>query len=183
MIHFLLHLITASLTHVFNLSLYHGTLPIDFKIARTTPVFKNKGSITDVSNYRPISVISHISKLLESIVKQQLLTHLIEQHLLSKNQFAYIKGRSTETTLHKIIDNWLNNIDNGKITGACFLDLSKCFDTVSHSILLEKLPNYGIIDIELNWFRSYLTDRQQLVKCNAKLSKLMNLYTGIPQKF
>ena len=175
------HLIAPSLTHVFNLSLHHGTLPIDFKIARTTPVFKNKGSITDVSNYRPISVISHISKLLESIVKQQLLTHLIEQQLLSKNQFAYIKGRSTETALHKIIDNWLNNIDNGKITGTCFLDLSKCFDTVSHSILLEKLPNYGIIDIELNWFKSYLTDRQQLVKCNGKLSKLMNLSTGIPQ--
>ena len=95
------HLIAPSLTHVFNLSLHHGTLPIDFKIARTTPVFKNKGSITDVSNYRPISVISHISKLLESIVKQQLLTHLIEQHLLSKNQIAYIKGRSTETALHK----------------------------------------------------------------------------------
>ena len=114
-------------------------------------------------------------------MKEQLLTHLTEQHLLSKNQFAYIKGRSTETALHKIIDNWLNNIGNGKITGACFLDLSKCFDTVSHSILLEKLPNYGIIDSELNWFKSYLTDRQQLVKCNGKLSKLMNLSTGIPQ--
>ena len=89
---------------------------------------------------------------------------------------------STETALHKIIDNWLNNIDNGKITRACFLDLSKCFDTVSHSILLEKLPNYGIIDIELNLFKSYLTDRQQLVKCNGKVSKLMNLSTGIPQE-
>ena len=73
-------------------------------------------------------------------------------------------------------------MDNGKITGACFLDLSKCFDTVSHCILLEKLPNYRIIDIELNWFKSYLTDRQQLVKCNGKLSKLMNLSTGIPKE-
>ena len=103
-----MHISLHPLTHVLKMPLHHGTLPIDFKIARTTPVFKNKGSITHVSNYRAISVIFHISNLLESIVKEQLLTHLIEQHLLSKNQ----------TALHKIIDNWHNNIGNGKITGA-----------------------------------------------------------------
>ena len=105
------HLIAPSLSHVFNLSLYQGVLPDDFKIARITPVFKNKGNLSDVSNYRLISVVSHMSKILESLVNKQLLSHLINGKHLSSNQFAYIKGKSTQLALHKIIDNWLENID------------------------------------------------------------------------
>ena len=175
------HLIAPSLSHVFNLSLYQGVLPDDFKFARITPVFKNKGNLSDVSNYRPISVISHISKILESLVKKQLLSHLINGKHLSSNQFAYIKGRSTQLALHKIIDNWLENIDKGLITGACYLDLSKCFDTVSHPTLLKKLCTFGIFDTELNWFKSYLNNRHQVVKLNGTTSKPLRLPIGVPQ--
>ena len=173
-------LIAPSLTHIYNLSLYQGIVPKDFKKARVTPIYK-KGDPHVPSNYRPISVTSHLGKILEQAVKHQLVTHLINGKLLSPNQFAYIKVKSTQTALHNIIDSWLSNIEKGDITGACFLDLTKCFDSVSHDILLNKLENYGINNTELQWFRSYLTNRTQIVKCHGSLSKPNLLSTGIPQ--
>ena len=101
----------------------------DLKKARITPVFKNKGDRNIAANYRPISDISHFGKVLEDIVKQQLADYLLKHRLLSANQFAYIKGKSilkaTQTALHTITESLLCNIDNGEITAACFLDLSK----------------------------------------------------------
>ena len=97
--------IAPSLTHVYNLSLYNGVVPNDFKKARITPVFKNEGDRNIAANYRPISVISHFGKVLEDIVKKQLVDFLLKHRLLSSNQFAYIKGL-------------LRNIDNGEITAA-----------------------------------------------------------------
>ena len=101
------HDIAPSLTHILNLSLKSGEVPDDFKSAIVTPVFKNKGSIKDVSSYRPISVISHISKILESGVKEQIFSHLINHKLLSSAQFAYVKGKSTQLALHTIIERYL----------------------------------------------------------------------------
>ena len=122
-----------------------------------------------------------MGKILEQAVKHQLVTHLINGKLLSPNQFAYIKGKSTQTAPHNIIDSWLSNIKKDDITGACFLDLTQCFDSVSHDILLNKLENYGINNTELQWFCSYLTNRTQIVKCHLSLSKPNLLSTGIPQ--
>ena len=175
------HLISPSLTHVFNLSLHAGILPDDFKFARVTPVFKNKGDPFDPSNYRPISVISHVSKILEKSVKTQLMSYLLRNNLLTSNQYAYIKGKSTQLALHTVIEKWLKNIDNGEITAACFLDLSKCFDTVKHSVLLRKLINFGINGTEYKWFESYLSQRTQIVRCNNILSKPNTLPIGVPQ--
>ena len=175
------NLIAPSLTHIYNLSLYQGEIPNDLKIACVTPVFKNKGNRSDISNYRPISVISHIGKILEDVVKTQIVDFLSKHNLLSPNQSAYIKGKSTQTALHTVTDKWLQNIDNGLITGACFLDLSKCFDTVSHTILLQKLETFGVIKNELHWFKSYLSNRTQIVKCNGKFSKPCLLPIGVPQ--
>ena len=106
------HLIAPSLTHIFNLSLYSGILPSDFKLARITPVFKNKGKPSVLSNYRPISVISSISKILEKTVKTQLINYLKRNNLIESNQFAYIKGKSTQLALHTMTERWLENIDN-----------------------------------------------------------------------
>ena len=144
-------------------------------------MFKNKGSIKDVSSYRPISVISHISKILESGVKEQIFSHLINHKLLSSAQFAYVKGKSTQLALHTIIERYLKNIDNGEITASCFLDLSKCFDTVPHSLLLNKLSSFGISGTEHDWFKSYLTNRTQIVKYNGTLSTPKALTIGVPQ--
>ena len=175
------HLIAPSLTHIFNLSLYSGILPSDFKIARVTPVYKKSGDPADVSNYRPISVISNISKILEKLVKVQLMHHLTKFKLLSSTQFAYIKGKSTQLAIHTVTERFLQNIENGSLTTACFLDLSKCFDTISHPVLLEKLQNFGIIGTENFWFQSYLSQRTQIVKYNGILSQPNFLPIGVPQ--
>ena len=158
------HLITPSLNHIFNLSLYSGILPSDLKIARVTPVYKKSGDPADVSNYRPISVISNISKILEKLVKVQLMHHLTKFKLLSCSQFAYIKGKSTQLAIHTVTERFLQNIENGNLTTACFLDLSICFDTILHPVILEKLKNFGIIGTENFWFQSYLSQRTQIVK-------------------
>ena len=168
--------IAAHLTHVFNLSLHAGLLPDDFKFARVTSVFKKKGDPCDPSNYRPISVISHVSKILEKSVKTQLMSYLLRNNLLTSSQYAYIKGKSTQLALHTVIEKWLKNIDNGEITAACFLDLSKCFDRN-----LRKLINFGINGTEYKWFESYLSQRTQIVRCNNILSKPNTLPIGVPQ--
>ena len=156
-------------------------MPNDFKKARVTPVFKNKGDRNIAANYRPISVISHFGKVLENIVKKQLVDFLLKHRLLSSNQFAYIKGKSTQTALHTITESLLRNIDNGEITAACFLDLSKCFDTVSHHILLHKLKHMGIKNTELKWFASYLNNQTQIVRANGLVSRSCCLTIGVPQ--
>ena len=94
------------------------------------------------------------------------MSYLLRNNLLTSNQYAYIKGKSTQLALHTVTEKWLKNIDNGEITTACFLDLSKCFDTVKHSLLLRKLINFGINGTEYKWFESYLSQRTQIVRCN-----------------
>ena len=110
------HLIAPSLTHIFNLPLYSGILPSNFKIARVTPVYKKSGDPADVSNYRPISVISNISKILEKLVKVQLMHHLTKFKLLSSTQFANIKSKSTQLAIHTVTERFLQNIENGYLT-------------------------------------------------------------------
>ena len=118
-----------------------------------TPIYKGKGLKSELGNYRPISVISHISKILEKIVKDQIMDFLTDQNLVTEYQMAYIRGRSTQSAINFLTNHWLNNIDNGLYTTACLIDLSKCFDCVNSDILLQKLTKYGINGIPLNWFR------------------------------
>ena len=146
-----------------------------------TPIYKGKGLKSELGNYRPISVISHISKILEKIVKDQIMDFLTEQNLVTEYQMAYIRGRSTQSAINFLTNHWLNNIDNGLYTTACLIDLSKCFDCVNSDILLQKLTKYGINGIPLNWFRSYLSNRKQVVYFNNKISSVVNLNIGVPQ--
>jgi hypothetical protein len=96
-----------------NLSLCHGEVPDDFKIARICPIYKGKGDKEDTNNYRPISVVSTIAKILEKAVKCQLVAHLVSNKLLTSSQSAYIKHHSTQTALHYLIDECISDIDNG----------------------------------------------------------------------
>ena len=169
-----------SIGHICNLSLNQGTVPEDFKLACVTPIYKGKGLKSELGNYRPIYVISHISKILEKIVKDQIMDFLTDQNLVTEYQMAYIRGRSTQSAINFLTNHWLN-IDNGLYTTACLIDLSKWFDCVNSDILLQKLTKYAINGIPLNWFRSYLSNRKQVVYFNNKISSVVNLNIGVPQ--
>ena len=173
--------ITKSLTHIFNLSLCLGVIPEDFKTARVTPVYKGKGDKSDPNNYRPISVVPTLAKILEKQVKIQLINYLSSNRLLSPSQSAYLPKHSTETALHNFMNYCLSNVDKQNINLVCALDLSKGFDTLNHHVLLKKLENHGIVNNELTWFRSYLSNRHQMVRLSHKTSHLHTLSMGVPQ--
>jgi len=173
-------IIAPVITLIVNASLYHSVLPSDWKFSRVTPVFKGKGSKSNCNNYRPISVITHIAKLVERVVQKQLLSYLISHDLINIDQSAYRPMHNTQTALHRVVDEWLENIEEGLLTGVCFLDIRKCFDTIDHNVLLWKMERYGIRGRELEWFKNYLSGRSQVVK-HKTLSEAKFLNVGIPQ--
>ena len=174
-------LIAPSLCRILNLSLQTGVIPRDLKVARITPVYKGKGSKNDESSYRPISVISVIAMIMEREVAKQVMKYLIDHELISVDQFAFLKHHSTTTSLHRLIDDWFEAFNEGEFVLACFFDVMKCFDSISHTILLKKMGLYGFKDISLAWFENYLYERQQYVASNGKNSPLQSVKTGVPQ--
>ena len=141
----------------------------------------SQGDLDFEGNYRPISVIGHIARLVESLVCSQIIHYLESHDFISHDQSAYLKRHSTQTSLHRVIDDWLENINEGELTGACLLDISKCFDSINHDILLKKLEMYGFQDVELTWFKSYLYNRQQLVSFQQETSEYLDIKNGVPQ--
>jgi hypothetical protein len=170
----------SPLLHVFQLSLNHGSVPVQLKIAKVIPIHKN-GDRTKMDNYRPISLLSNFSKILEKIVASRLITHLESNKLLSEFQFGFRKNHST---LHPLVHfmNFISKSFNKKEHAlAIFCDLRKAFDTVDHSLLLKKLSKLGIRGTELRWFESYLADRKQFVTVNGISSDLLCIILGVPQ--
>ena len=174
-------ILAPSLTRIYNLSIVTGDVPVDWELARITPIFKDKGSRFEEENYRPISVLPFISRILDKHVQLALLQHLMTHRLITKEQSAFIKKHSTQTALHCMTDDWYNNTNSGYFTAAAFLDLQKCFDTIDHDILLTKIQYYGVVESSLSWFSSYLTDRSQAVYCNGNMSGKQPVSIGIPQ--
>ena len=144
-------------------------------------MYKGKGDINDTGNFRPISVIGHIAKLFEKVIQCQLISYLVDKDFITLDQSAYRKYHSTTTCLHNTIDEWLQNMDDRLLTGVCFLDISKCFDTIDHQILLSKMLKYGIKNVEFEWFKSYLNGRTQCVKHKNNLSDTLSVTIGVPQ--
>ena len=173
-------LICNPLKIIFNKSLKTGVFPDKWKTARETPIFKS-GRHSDLNNYRPIPVLSAVSRIFEKVTRDQLFEFLTANNLLSKNQFAYRKLHSTVTSLLNVIDSWYSNIDRKNVNISLFLDLRKAFDTIDHNILLAKLQKYGICQKELAWFASYLTERQQYCYLNGQNSEKRLVTCGIPQ--
>lgn len=173
--------LVSSMTAIFNLSITQSSLPNDFKTARVTPVYKGKGSTNEPGNYRPISVIPHVAKLLEKCIQFQLVSYLDHYKFISCHQSAFIKGHSTQTSLHKLFDDMLDNINDGFSNGVCFFDLAKCFDTIDHKLLVMKLEKYGIRGKSLLWFENYLSNRTQVVNLYGCSSATGSIRTGVPQ--
>ena len=169
------------LTYLFNLSLSSCHVPLDWKRALVTPIYKNKGSKEDKTNYRPISITSTIIKILESALKFQITNFFEKSSVICANQSAYLHGRSTQTALHSIINDLSSNLNDGYVSLVCTLDMAKGFDTIPHDILLYKLKHYNFSPASINWFKSYLSDRSQIVKCNSEVSEEKPVNIGVPQ--
>ena len=174
-------LIAPLIAHIFNLSLCSGLVPSDLKLASVTPIYKGKGVKNDPGNYRPISVIPTLAKIIEKSVKAQLISYFVNNSLLSTCQSAYIKNHSTQTALHNLLDTCYRNINKGEINILTMLDLSKGFDVINRDILLYKLSKYGVSESSLNWFASYLLERYQYVCVNQNNSEMVPVKSGVPQ--
>ena len=111
----------------------------------------------------------------------QLLDYLTMNKLITVDQSAYLKNHSPTTCLHRVIDDWLEQLDDKNKIGACFLDISKCFDAIDYSLLIVKLSKSSINNVELNWFTDYLSSHEQIVCYNNKLSGTKSLNYGVPQ--
>ena len=153
------------ITHISNLSFESGTVPSKLKLAKVAPIFK-KNAREDPGNYRPISLLSSINKIMEKIMHKQLSKFLKRYEILYDYQFGFREGHSTTLALIEIVDNILYGMDHGKHVAGIYMDLSKAFDTVDHEILFQKLQHYGIRGLPLQWFKSYLTNRKQCTIAN-----------------
>ena len=172
--------ISNDLTLLFNESFVSGIFPNNLKIAKVIPIFK-KGLATLKSNYRPISLLSIFSKLLEKIMHQRLYKFLEICEVLFCMQFGFRNGHSTDHALISLTETIKSSLDKSRFGCGIFIDLQKAFDTVNHDILLKKMEHYGIRGTALNWFNSYLSNRKQFVSVNGHSSSLCDISCGVPQ--
>jgi succinate dehydrogenase flavin-adding protein (antitoxin of CptAB toxin-antitoxin module) len=168
------------LTFIYNLSIMKCTYPSIFKQAKITPLQKTSDT-TDLDNYRPISILSILSKPLEKHIHLNLMSYLEENKLLHLFQSGFRTKHSSHTALMRLYDTWLNAINNKEMVGAVFLDLRKAFDLVNHNILIRKLQLYLQNDESVSFFISYLSQRQQSVYANGSFSCFKNIKSGVPQ--
>ena len=143
-----------------------------------TALFK-QGDRTGKDNYRPISILPTVSKVIERAVHSQLYDYLDSNNLLTVNQFGFRRARSTALALTQFTDEVLSNMDKGLVNGVVFIDLKKAFDTVDHVILLGKLKSFGISSNNLEWFHSYLSSRYQMTVIGQASSTSRKVSVGV----
>ena len=174
------NVLTPSLTFIVNKSILSGKFPSYWKEAKVKPLFKS-GAKDDINNYRPISILPTVSKLIEKWVDSQFSVYLNNFNLLHKSQSGFRPKHSTEIALIHMIDSWLRAVNVGKIIGCVLVDFRKAFDLVDHNILLKKLECYKCNEAYLKWFESYLTNRIQRVSLGNNLSEPASVTCGVPQ--
>ena len=167
-------------THIVNLSLKYGIMPDSCKIAMVTPIHKS-GKLDDPGNYRPISILPVLSKTIEHLVNSQLTQYLDDKGVISKCQYGFRKDHSTTYLMLDLFDRIYSSKSKNNRPGIIFLDIKKAFDTVNHNILLSKLKHYGIKNIALRWFESFLTGRKQQTRVGSRISDSTELSSGVPQ--
>ena len=174
------HIISTTLTKILNQCITQGVFPDKLKIAEIIPIYK-KGEKTNPSNYRPISLLSPFSKILERHIYLHIHKFLTKYNLLHRQQYAFREFSSTDTAVSQICEQISFNMENNLVTCAVFVDLAKAFDTIDLNILISKLHFYGIRGLPATLIKSYLTNRVQITSLNGRKSKISDVNCGVPQ--
>lgn len=172
--------ICVPISIIVNKSLESGTVPDKMKIAKVIPIYKAK-EYDQFANYRPISLLPTISKVLERVMHKRVYNFLNMNDIFYDSQYGFRSKHSTIDALTEFVQDTLKSFEDKEFTVGVFLDLSKAFDTIDHSILLSKLEYYGIRGLALEWFRSYLTNRTQYVRYKNVNSEMRKVTCGVPQ--
>jgi len=168
------------LAKIINLSFTTGFVPNMLKIAKVCHIYKN-GYKTDITNYRPISVLPSFSKIYEKLAYNRLSQYAEKLCILNDRQFGFRNNRSTSMAVLEMTDKINEAMENNQFSIGVFVDLSKAFDTVNHNILLNKLYYYGIRGVAYESFKFYLSNRYQYVHFNEHSSSRLSITCGVPQ--
>jgi hypothetical protein len=160
------NILALPLKLLFDCSFKNKKLPEDWRSADVAPIFK-KGNRAEINNYRPVSLTSVCCKIMEAIIRDNLMKYFEANKLFSKNQFGFLKGRSTVTQLLKILDKWTECLEFGGQIDVIYTDLEKAFDKVPHKRLISKLESYGVNKEIVSWIAAFLNNRRQRVKING----------------
>ena len=172
--------LSKPLVKLINFSFSEGTFPNLLKFANVIPVFK-KGDNLDYNNYRPISLISNIGKLIEKVVHKRLYSFLGKKSVLFKKRYGFRNKLSTNHAMIDITNRIQEACDNGQYVCGIYIDFKKTFGTVKHNVLLDNLAHYGVRVTEDNWFKAYLTNRMQHVTVSGQTSDNALIEFGVPQ--
>ena len=173
--------IKTPLSDLVNLSFECGLFPVILKIANLAPIYK-KGDLLECNNYRPISLLSNVSKIIKKLVHKRLTIFLEQKELFYDLQFGFRNNTSTNHALIHITEKKNRKaLDNGFFACGVYIDLQKAFDTVKHSILINKLSYYGVRGIANNWFKTLLTNRQHFTSIEENSSDKITNTHGLPQ--
>ena len=165
---------------LYRKSVCDGQLPLDWRSASITPIFK-KGSRVSTGNYRPVRLTSVPCKVLESIIRDDMLSHLESHKLIAEEQHGFVKNKSCLTNLLETLDDVTSALDSGEGLDMVFLDYKKAFDSVPHQRLVHKLKSYGFGDRIIQWVANFLYERKQIVTVRGHSSKPVSVLSGVPQ--
>lgn len=172
--------LAGPLAEIINMSFSLGKFPSFLKTASVVPVFK-RGDLQNIENYRMISVLSVFSKIIERIVAKQMMAFLLKYDVLAESQYGFREGRSTETACFDLVSEVGRQLDAGFKVMGLFFDLARAFDSIDHRVILEKLQRLGFRGLPLQWYESYLVDRDFFVKFGGKRSDFFSQQKGVPQ--
>lgn len=172
--------VVKPLTFLINRSLHDGVFPNNLKLAKVIPLHK-KGSTTLIDNYRPVSLLSTISKIIEKVVYSRMINFINTFAIMSDAQHGFREKRSTQTAVMQFLDKLYDAINENDKCFGIFMDLSKAFDLVDHDLLIKKLARYGFRGKINSWLQSYLSNRNQVVEINSIRSDELNVSCGVPQ--
>ena len=173
-------ILSIPLALVFTRSLEEGVIPEDWRKANVTPIFKS-GSKSSPGNYRPVSLTSIVCKVMESIIKDNIVRHLTVNELLLASQHGFMSSKSCQTNLLDYLEVLTKLIDSGQNVDVIYLDFAKAFDKVPHQRLLQKMKSHGITGKVHSWIEGWLFGRKQRVVLNGNASEWSPVTSGVPQ--